>query len=110
MFVVPCLGAITARTSGHKVYILGSDDQGQNWDGPVRVNPDDPTLPEVFYDVDEMWAAGSGGLCHIVWENDYLLQTAEDGFYASYSMSNGTLQVGVPRVRITPNGADVDTS
>lgn len=115
VYVVFAANLHTQVGGAEAVFVMGSEDQGQNWDGPLLVSTGMAT--NTLNDADEVNAAissdASGNYVNIVFEADTPTVTNEDIFFVQCGFdTNGTLQITVPETRLNhavPAGTtDVD--
>jgi hypothetical protein len=104
------------------VHLLGSDDQGQTWYGPLMLSTG--MLGTGGYttdDPDDQQIAVSQGVAHVVWGADYYddgtgsRQPDNDIFYASAQVSGGQLTFVTNEIRVddangTLANGDVDSA
>lgn len=101
-------------TDSEAVYVMASEDQGQNWTKPFLVSPSvTGSSPTMKRDIDsESQVALAAGICHIIFEASPVKGGGEVVHYAAVKLENGALKTVNAETRIdtanTTSNVDVD--
>lgn len=108
VFVVFQTDAHDVTTDSEAVYVMASEDQGQNWTAPLLVSPSvTGSSPTTKRNIDsESQIALSNGTCHIAFEASPIAGGGEVLHYTSLRMVAGKLQIVEAEKRIDINNAN----
>jgi len=95
-------------------YVLGSDDQGENWQGPLNLTPNQNTGPGTVADVDDVFPVATPFGVQIVFEFETVGNGADNAAYTRASFIGGAFQITIPwqtpHTWAPDSGPDIDAN